>query len=214
MTQRNFVLVPVKPPGLGKSRLSGMPVDVRRALAHAFALDVLTAATGAPNVESVVLVGDDPGLAREALELGCALAPDAGTLNRSLVSASIALPGAATVVAICADLPALRAEDLSALLESLPADRSAFVPDAAGSGTTAYAAVKDRFDPMFGPESRAAHVRQGALEVGLDRVRLRSDVDSMDDLRAAWALGLGPHTGAALNATRGHQDDGDPAVAF
>ncbi len=41
----------------------------------------------------------------------------------------------------------------------------AFVPDAAGVGTTLYAAAYDEFDPRFGPGSRAAHLDAGAREL-------------------------------------------------
>ncbi len=71
-------------------------------------------------------------------------------------------------------------------------------PDAAGVGTTLYAAAYDEFDPRFGPGSRDAHLDarrpRGARRA---RRRLRRDVDDLDDLREALALGVGPRTAFA-----------------
>ncbi|BFO15630.1 hypothetical protein SHKM778_20180 [Streptomyces sp. KM77-8] len=51
--------------------------------------------------------------------------------------------------------------------------------------------------PLFGPDSRARHRASGAVELCLDGVdSVRQDVDTGADLRAALALGTGPHTAA------------------
>jgi 2-phospho-L-lactate/phosphoenolpyruvate guanylyltransferase len=73
---------------------------------------------------------------------------------------------------------------------------AAFVPDAAGIGTTMYAvAPGTEFRPMYGGASRARHAAGGAVELALDGITgLRQDVDTPDDLRAAVALGVGPRT--------------------
>jgi 2-phospho-L-lactate guanylyltransferase len=77
----------------------------------------------------------------------------------------------------------------------------AFVPDAAGTGTTLYTARPGvAFQPRFGPGSAARHAAAGAAALLLpDAPGLRRDVDTPDDLRRAAALGLGPRT-AALEA--------------
>lgn len=215
------ILVPVKSTHLGKSRLAGLPDAVRRELALAFALDVLTAAAAATLVGRVVAVTDDADVATHAARLGCHVAPDTGGLNRSLVTAASALPEGCTVVAICADLPAADAEDLDELIRRLPAT-PAMVPDAVGTGTTVYAAPQWRFEPAFGPGSRRAHERRGAVAVGLSLWGLRSDVDTIEDLRTAAALGVGTHTASLLdraigrsphNAARGPRRSDGPAVA-
>jgi 2-phospho-L-lactate guanylyltransferase len=76
--------------------------------------------------------------------------------------------------------------------------RAAFVPDAAGVGTTLYAVPPGgEFRPLFGGASRARHAASGATELGLDDLTgLRRDVDTPDDLRAALTLGAGPRTTA------------------
>jgi len=91
-------------------------------------------------------------------------------------------------------LPALRAEDLDEALASLVPGRPAYVADVEGTGTTLYTAPYDEFDPSFGPDSAHAHLVGGAHAVEGELTSLRRDVDDLDDLRAAQALGLGPQT--------------------
>jgi 2-phospho-L-lactate/phosphoenolpyruvate guanylyltransferase len=115
------------------------------------------------------------------------------------------------LAALTADLPALRPAELATALRAagrgvpaaghgVPAaglvPGAAFVPDAAGVGTTLYAVPPGgEFRPMFGGASRARHAAAGAAELALDGIAgLRQDVDTPDDLRAAVALGAGPRT--------------------
>ena len=100
------------------------------------------------------------------------------------------------LVALCADLPALRPEELAAALAAAPEDVMAFVADADGLGTTAVVAPSlDLFRPAFGPASRQRHLDAGAHEVdGVDVPTLRRDVDDRDDLVEALRLGVGRST--------------------
>ena len=61
-----------------------------------------------------------------------------------------------------------------------------------------YAAVPGvEFRPMFGGASRVRHALGGAVELALDGVPgLRRDVDTLEDLRTAVALGAGFRTTA------------------
>ena len=61
---RCVVVVPVKPPTYGKSRLAGLADDHRRDLAEAFALDTVQAAAATPGVDAVLVVTDDHRLRR------------------------------------------------------------------------------------------------------------------------------------------------------
>lgn len=193
-------LVPVKPPARGKSRLSGLPDDERRALAAAFAEDTIDAARRAAPVAVLMVVTDDHVFAARARSLGCAVLPDGvnGDLNASLVQAAHECGRrwpSYGVAALCADLPALRPDDLAAALAQVPAGGTAFVTDAPGTGTTMYAAgAPDLFDPRFGPGSRAAHLAAGAHEVTGGLTSLRTDVDDVGDLGRALLLGVGRHT--------------------
>jgi 2-phospho-L-lactate guanylyltransferase len=202
--RRFVVLVPVKPPAEGKSRLADLPDDVRAALAAAFARDTVAAARSAGRVAEVMVVTDDAAFAAVAAADGCATLPDGvtGDLNASLVQAALEAdrrwPGLA-VAAVCADLPSLTGPDLDAALGQVPENGAAFVADARGTGTTAYVAWSaGAFDPRFGLGSRAAHLAAGAVEVEGPLATLRQDVDDAGDLGRAMVLGVGVHTAVAM----------------
>lgn len=199
------VLLPVKPPSRGKSRLVGLPDEGRIALASAFALDTAAACLAATQVEAVLAVTDDALFAGALVELGCAAIPDGVTedLNGSLrLAAQEAVrrwPGLRPV-ALCGDLPALRPAELDRALD-LAADAIAagdehacFVADAAGSGTTLYTASAGSFSPAYGIDSARLHADSGALPLPGELVSLRHDVDTLEDLRDAASIGLGPRT--------------------
>ena len=200
--QQYAALVPVKPPAHGKSRLVGPSDDRRRELAAAFALDTVASCLAADRIGAVLAITDDATFSRRLSDLGCASIPDAvtGDLNATLRQAAAEAlrrwPDL-TPVAVCADLPALRARDLDAALGRAAADAPSFVADAAGVGTTLYTAPYTQFVPRFGPGSRLAHLDTGANEIGGALPSLRRDVDDLDDLQEALALGVGPHTTAA-----------------
>ena len=204
MSSSYVVLLPVKPPARGKSRLAGDPVR-RRALAAAFALDTARACLSAESVAVVLAVTDDARFAGELRATGCETIPDgvAGDLNESLQQAAAEArrrwPNA-TPVAVCADLPALVPADLDAALATTSAFASgaAFVADQDQVGTTLYTAPHDHFAPRFGRLSRQAHLDAGAREIGGELKSLRRDVDDEHALAAAISLGLGAHTRLAL----------------
>jgi 2-phospho-L-lactate guanylyltransferase len=104
------------------------------------------------------------------------------------------------LAALTADLPAVSPAELAGALRDAAssAGPAAFVPDAAGVGTTLYAVRPGgEFRPLFGGASRARHAAAGATELDLDVMTgLRRDVDTPDDLREALTLGAGPRTTA------------------
>ena len=200
------VLLPVKPPARGKSRLDVDP-GRRRALAAAFTLDTARACLAAGRVSAVLAVTDDAHFADDLRTAGCETIPDGvtGDLNESLRQAAAEAARrwpAGVPVALCADLPALVPEDLDAVLDDVSAAESpaAFVADHDGVGTTLYTAAYDGFASRFGPGSRQAHLDAGAREITLPVPTLRMDVDDRAALAAATELGLGAHTRLALLA--------------
>jgi 2-phospho-L-lactate guanylyltransferase len=199
-------LIPVKPPAVGKSRLAGLGPDSRRALAGAFALDTVAACVAASAVAQVLVVTDDVQVASAVATLGAASLPDGvggdlnGTLRQAAAEAGRRWPRLRPV-ALCADLPALRTADLDETLARILTPHPWFVPDAAGVGTTMYAASCEEFDPRFGPGSRDEHRLAGAHELSDVPASLRRDVDDLDDLRDAVALGVGRYTAAVVSRT-------------
>jgi 2-phospho-L-lactate guanylyltransferase len=201
-TSRRFaVLVPVKPPAFAKSRLGDLGDAARRDLATAFAVDTVTAALACPCVARVLVVTDDHELAAGLTGLGVEVIPDGttddlnGTLRLGAAEMHRRDPGLA-LVALCADLPALRPDELALALEAASPSGLSFVADADGVGTTAVvAATLDDFDPAFGAGSRRRHLDAGAHEIdGIDVPSLRRDVDDRTALGEATRLGLGLRT--------------------
>ena len=203
------VIVPVKPPARAKSRLLDLGDTARRDLVVAFAADTVAAALESPLVEVVLVVTDDHLLAAGLAELGTQVLPDGTSddLNGSLVQAAAELARRRPLlrpVALCADLPALRTEELTRVLAEAASHRAAFVADADGVGTTALTAGHaEDFQPCFGRGSRAAHLAAGAEEITLDDIAsVRRDVDTPADLAAALDLGVGVRTSLVTTGLR------------
>jgi len=195
------VLMPVKVLDQAKSRLAELTGPRRAEFALALACDAVTAAVGSGPVARVIVITDDQVASVALAALGALIVPDeprAG-LNAALTHgagyAAARWPSSGTA-ALSADLPALRPAELGRALSAAAAWPNAFVADAAGDGTTLYAAAPEApFRPAFGLASRARHAAGGAVELTLDGIPgLRRDVDTPADLRGAADLGLGPHS--------------------
>ncbi|WP_184502975.1 2-phospho-L-lactate guanylyltransferase [Streptomyces sp. NEAU-LD23] len=202
------LVVPLKPLSRAKSRLSGAAGDaLRPGLALAFAKDTVGAALAGRRVAGVTVVTDDPLAGRELAALGARILPDTPGrgLNAALAHGARTVREGrprASVAALNADLPALRTADLDQVLEAAAGFPRAFLADAAGVGTTLLAAAPGTdLAPAFGGASRARHRASGAYEIELPGVdSVRRDVDTGEDLRAALALGVGPHTSRLCGA--------------
>jgi 2-phospho-L-lactate guanylyltransferase len=120
------------------------------------------------------------------------------------LDAAARLPPGGPVGVLLPDLPALRPSDLETALAAVDhalttSARMVAVPDADEDGTVLLAGRRAAdLSPAFGAHSLLEHRRRGAAVLTLDLPRLRRDVDTPEDLRAARALGCGPHTRAAL----------------
>ncbi|MER6164759.1 2-phospho-L-lactate guanylyltransferase [Streptomyces violaceorubidus] len=198
------LVVPVKPLARAKSRLADTADDgVRPGLALAFAQDTVAAALACPAVADVAVVTDDARAGRELAALGAGIVPDepGGGLNAALAHGAATVRASrpeSPVAALNADLPALRPAELARVLSAATQFPRAFLPDAAGIGTTLLAAAPGHeLAPAFGTDSRARHRASGAVELSPGAVdSVRQDVDTGADLRLALALGVGPHTAA------------------
>ena len=155
MRDQYAVVVPVKPPTLGKSRLVGLPAERRRDLATAFAL-VRWRPPGRRQRRPRAGRHRRRAVRQAALPgPGCAAIPDgvAGDLNDGRLAAAEvaqALAGARAGAALLRGpaVPAARGSGRGA--PNAFSDRPAFVADAAGIGTTMYAAPHGEFDPLPG----------------------------------------------------------------
>jgi 2-phospho-L-lactate guanylyltransferase len=202
MSETFALLVPVKAWERAKTRMAepaALPRALTRELAGAFARDAIAAAAGSASVVRVYVVTDQPGFAAPGAQV--LTDEGAGDLNAALRAAALRVRSHHPdlgVAAMCADLPCLRADDLTAAL-SEPGPARRFVADAAGSGTTLLVAASGHdLEPAFGADSARRHRASGAGSVRAAAPTLRLDVDTAEDLRRAVALGVGAHTAEVL----------------
>lgn len=198
------LIVPMKRPAEGKSRLRGAVVPERHAeLVLALAYDTLSAATSADGVRRVLVVAADPASVADLTDLGVEIVtePSHGGLNAALRHGEELLrrdTPSGLVGALQADLPALRTEDLTAALAEAAGHR-AFVADRQGTGTTLLLAGAGRsLAPRFGAGSARAHTASGATPLTIAAESLRADVDTADDLAHVRTLGAGKRTSTLL----------------
>jgi 2-phospho-L-lactate guanylyltransferase len=205
------VVVPAKRLPLAKTRLRPLPegLDGPPQAAHdrlvlALLADTVAAALASPAVVGVLVVTDDPAAAAEVTGLGARPLPDEPDrgLNPALEHGARAT-GSAAVAALSSDLPALRPEELTAALAAAEAAPRCFVADAQGTGTTLLTAAGTDLSPAFGAGSAQRHAAGGAIRLTGGWPGLARDVDTPGDLRAALALGVGPHTAALLGEAAG-----------
>ncbi|MGD8148402.1 2-phospho-L-lactate guanylyltransferase [Ornithinimicrobium sp. Y1694] len=201
------LVVPVKRSDVAKTRLEPPHPLSRPELARAVAQDTLQQVCSALPPTQVTVVTSDPDAASVARELGAHVVPDPGHGLNAAVRAGLdhaRSPGPSQMwpAVLLGDLPALRAADLTTALAVCARHTRAVVPDLDGTGTVLLTATGEGADlePSFGKGSAARHAST-AVMLDLDLPRLRRDVDTWADLRAAADLGVGPATRAALTAT-------------
>ena len=204
MRRQVDLVVPVKTLDRAKTRLLGAAdrgagdPGAHAALALALALDTITAAVGV--VRHVLAVTSDPAVVAELRALGVESTPGPEGLNPALRHGAALLRARdprSVVGALQADLPALRAAELAAAIDA--AAGRAYCPDRQGTGTTLLlSAPGGDLDPRFGVGSADAHAASGAVALLGPWPSLRTDVDTVEDLDLAAALGLGSRTAALL----------------
>lgn len=197
---RPWAVVPIRGLATAKTRL-GPDLDpaARRELVAAMLQRTLEATRDARSIRGTVVVTKDPqvaGLAHRHHAIG--LVEHAPGLNGAILAArSVAIArGATAVLVLPADLPAVSAAAIDALVgaaaaEPAPNGLVALVTDRHGRGTNALLASPPAIvDPAFGEDSRAVHhaAAQAAgaawLELGGP---LALDVDTPADLAVAEA---------------------------
>jgi 2-phospho-L-lactate guanylyltransferase len=204
---RVTAVVPVKGLDRAKSRLA-LPAGQRRALALAFTDDTLAALTACPLVGAVVVVTTDPVVASRAGRYAVRVVPDdtSGLDAAVRTGAHVAAaerPGDGVLV-VPADLPCLRPVDVTEVLVRAQALQAAFVPDRPGNGTTMVTLPPGRPTvTRYGPGSAAGHLALGLTALSDAPERARHDVDTLEDLCGARALGLGPRTAEVVAALDG-----------
>ena len=197
------LIVPVKGQLAAKSRLHPPDGVARADLAHAFALDTITAAVaGMPPAHLVVVTSDDPTATFVRDQGGIVIADHGDGLNPAIgqgIEYVERVLGPGPTAVLLGDIPTLRPQDLIKALSVCAAHRRALVPDASGKGTVLLSALSPQdLAPRFGPDSAREHSRD-CVRLDLDLPALRTDVDDDQALRRAVAIGVGRHTATVLN---------------
>lgn len=205
MAERRWcVLVPQKAFARAKGRLD-LDARDRSTIAEAMLRDTVAAVLTTPVVGRIVVLWDDEADAKSLTSVDGLDTSGLG-LNEALVHAAESVrhddPGAHLAV-VPGDLPALTPSALTRCLTIAVGHGRAFLPDAAGVGTTVLTATAGAtLGPAYGGCSTLAHATSGAHLIdptGLDSAR--TDVDDLASLGRALDLGCGHHTrtaGAAL----------------
>lgn len=187
-----WALVPLKTPGVGKTRLSpGLDSHGRRQLVENMLARVLHALAHSRLVDQVAIVGMDPALCPP----GTVHLPDAGNgLNAALAVASqqAQQAGAREVLVLHADLPLVLSEEIDDFILAGRRQRMALASDRHGQGTNAlFLGQPAGFAFSFGPHSLARHLAlaaAGDLQPALSRAPgLMFDIDTAEDLQALAA---------------------------
>ena len=197
--ERFAAIVPIRSWTAGKSRL-GLDDGQRASLARAFALDVVDVLQRSGDIDLVVVLTSDDDV-RTAVA-GCEVVDDPGPgLNDAVARGRdhAMARGHSRVVVVPSDLPCLTERALADVLTKSSDHAHAYCPDAEGDGTSL---VVSR-DPSslvtsYGAGSAAAHRAAGLVALLGAPPEARRDVDTLAHLRDAEALGVGPHTSAAL----------------
>ncbi|MFF8227511.1 2-phospho-L-lactate guanylyltransferase [Streptomyces caelestis] len=201
--------MPVKPFSQGKSRLAPDVAVHKSALARCFYLDTLHAVLSTAAVSRVIVVTGDADAAALASARQATVVPDdAAGLNQAVAqgfATARSLDADCAVAVVTADLPCLKTVEFSQVLSASHDHRRAFLADHTRCGTTVLTAGRGQdLRPAFEGRSRWCHLGQGTVELHLRGVpSARLDVDTVQDLRAAAALGVGPCTARLLEGISG-----------
>ena len=219
---RTLAILPIKGFDHAKQRLSGLlGSGSRQALAQAMFLDVLAALRHVRGIEAVAVVTGDPVAQAAARAERVHLIHDASQAGQS-AAAQLGIRFALAaeferVLLVPGDTPLLDPDELDALLSGRRGRGVTIVPDRHGIGTNGLLiAPPDAFEPSFGEDSLARHLR-AAEAAGLPhRVEhvpsLLHDVDTPDDLAEVTTLLAGRHGHAP--STRGALRQLDRSRAF
>lgn len=190
---KTWAVVPVKDPAQAKQRLSSVLSPAHReGLFRAMAADVFAALAEASALAGVLVVSRDPALATSARDLGFEVLAEpsndghTAAVNRGI--ASLMARGVESVLALPADLPTLRAQEIDTLVASLgPAPDVVIAPAADEQGSNGVLMTPpDVLELRFGDASFFPHLERaraaGVAPRVLHLAGFGLDIDRPDDL--------------------------------
>lgn len=212
---RTGAVVALKPLATAKSRFGDLEDGLRRRLVWAMALDTLQSLS--TTVDHTVLVTAEPTAQQRVDDSGLdvEIVPEPNDLVGLDAAFTVGIRrlaehGCQLVACVMADLPTLTPAAVRVVLDAARQhDAVVFVRDADDVGTSVLAGVPGQVVPRFGGASAQRHRSHGAIDlVELDSPGThgdrddldpaRYDVDDVDALRRAHAVGVGPQTAQIL----------------
>lgn len=204
-----LVLLPLRAPGSGLTRLAAvLDADERARLASAMLADVV-AALRAAGLEKLVAVTAGVAAAEAAEALDLEVHPedesDRAGLDGALAGALAARPAAGAAAVVMPDLPRLTAEDVTGLLR--PVTPVVVAPTADGGTGALLRRPPGVIPTAYGPRSGTRH-RRLARDAGVDVAVVHSpgfahDLDTVSDLRALVGARVGAHTATVVDDVAG-----------
>ncbi|SCW54994.1 2-phospho-L-lactate guanylyltransferase [Ancylobacter rudongensis] len=207
-----WAVVPVKPFGLAKQRLASAFTPIfRQELVRAMLCDVLAALREARGLAGFAVITADPQAGRLARDRGgrWLIESEVRGLNpaASEAAARFGAEGAAGLLVLPGDLPAVTAGEIDALISSHGSGRAAsLIASQDGDGTNALLlSPPQAMGFAFGPGSFARH-QAGAEALGIvpqvhESARFPGfarDIDTPDEVRRLTDLRPGSHTARLL----------------
>lgn len=193
-----WAVMPVKNIENAKQRLvPALAPEERRSLFAAMVEDVLETLSATERLAGILMVTRDPAAIRLAERHGARVLIEEANAGHTAASSfgarTLAAEGAAGMIQIPGDLPALRPADIEAVLDAHGAAPAITIaPSGDERGSNAVACSPPDFLPLrFGDDSFLPHV-QRAKSLGIEpvivkRPGLALDIDTPDDLRGFLA---------------------------
>jgi len=199
------LLIPVKDPSRGKTRLSDFfSLEERRELAWAMLEDVIRAAANTSRPDRIVVVTSFDLAAEKARKAGLDVLIEQSQTSESAsvdwASRLLTDQGFDSVMRLPADVPLVRAADIDGLLAALiPSPGTLLVPSRDGTGTNAIIRTPpDIFCSRFGPNSLELHQHEaaaaGAECMIVINEHIAVDIDEPTDVRRFMERGQGTET--------------------
>jgi 2-phospho-L-lactate guanylyltransferase len=191
----DWILLPVKPFELGKSRLSQVLEPEARARLNAKFFDhVLAESIALVGAKRCIVITRSPSLRSHAAASAAIVVAETGFGHNPALEqgAEVArLQGAERLLALSCDLPLLTRDDLAALLNQ--SGDVVLATDVIGVGTNALRTpAAQHFPYRFGDDSRAHHLREANLRglqtAEVSRPGLANDIDCPADLSKLMAV--------------------------
>lgn len=175
-----WALAPIKARQECKTRLrQALPEDARLALVRAMLRHVLTTAAATPGIDRVAILSPERD---EVADTVAMFMDDGRGLNAALQNALLELQarGAMTVLILHADLPLLRSDDITAMLEAGKTHDCVLAPDCLDQGTNALLlSLPTPLRLQFGRDSFAKHQTEAKAR-GLSTAVVRSPTLAFD----------------------------------